>query len=90
MTVIFILLTGNGNTCRQIYNHSSMRDVEWVTQNCLMTFETIGIWPETVDGTDLVIGSKSKDSNFFVAGDDFGKIKLYNYPVTKTKVRILK
>ena len=63
-----------------------MRDVQWVTQNCLMTFDTIGIWPETVDGTDLVVGARSWSGSDFVAGDDFGKLKLYNYPVVKPKV----
>ena len=63
-----------------------MRDVDWVSQNCLMTFHTIGIWPETVDGTDLVLGNKNKSGTHFVAGDDFGKIKIYQYPVSKPKV----
>ena len=47
-----------------------MRDVQWMTQNCLMTFDTIGIWPETVDGTDLVVGARSWSGSDFVAGDD--------------------
>ena len=51
--IMQIMISGNSTTCRQINNHASMRDVQWKTQNCLMTFETIGIWPETVDGTDL-------------------------------------
>jgi len=80
----------NATTCRQINNHASMRDVQWKTQNCLMTFETIGIWPETVDGTDLVVGAKSLSENQFVAGDDFGKLKLYNYPVIKPKIQQVK
>ena len=53
INLIQIMISGNSTTCRQINNHASMRDVQWKTQNCLMTFETIGIWPETVDGTDL-------------------------------------
>ena len=81
-----LITLGNATTCRQINNHASMRDVQWVTQNCLMTFDTIGIWPETVDGTDLVVGAKNLSGTQFVAGDDFGKLKLYNYPVIKPKV----
>ena len=34
----------------------------------------------------LVVGAKSLSENQFVAGDDFGKLKLYNYPVIKPKV----
>ena len=48
----------------------------------------VGIWPETVDGTDLVVGAKSLSGTQFVAGDDFGKLKLYNYPVAKPKVTL--
>ena len=81
-----LITLGNATTCRQINNHASMRDVQWMTQNCLMTFDTIGIWPETVDGTDLVVGARSWSGSDFVAGDDFGKLKLYNYPVVKPKV----
>ena len=37
----------------------------------------------------LVVGAKSLSENQFVAGDDFGKLKLYNYPVIKPKVLLL-
>ena len=78
--------TGNATTCRPVTNHATMRDTNWVTQNCLVSFDTIGIWPETIDGTDLTIGCKSSTNAFFATGDDFGKLKLYNYPVNKPKV----
>ena len=65
-----------------------MRDVSWVSQNCLVSFDTIGIWPETIDGTDLTVGCKSGTDKYFATGDDFGKLKLYDFPVNKPKVRI--
>ena len=34
----------------------------------------------------LVVGAKSLSGTQFVAGDDFGKLKVYNYPVIKPKV----
>lgn len=63
-----------------------MRDIEWATNNCTITFQTIGIWPEGADGTDVNNCAKSRDCRLLVTADDFGKVKLYNYPVTQPKV----
>ena len=83
------VFSGNANTCRQVSNHSTLRDITWSTHNCLITFDTIGIWPETVDGIDLTTGCKNISNTLFVSGDDFGKIKVYSYPVCWPKVRFL-
>jgi echinoderm microtubule-associated protein-like 1/2 len=72
--------------CRQITNGSTLRDTEWATQSCTISFETIGIWPEGADGTDVNIACKSKDKTLIATGDDFGKVKLYSYPASKPKV----
>ena len=37
--------------------------------------------------SDLNCCSRSNNQKFAVTGDDFGKIKLYSYPVTQPKVR---
>ena len=63
-----------------------MRDVEWASQSCLLSFNTIGVWPETIDGTDLNTCARSNNFKYVATGDDFGKIKLYSYPVTQPKV----
>ena len=42
-----------------------------MTHNCVVSFDTIGIWPETIDGTDLTVGCKSSTSSYFASGDDF-------------------
>ena len=77
---------GNATVCRQVTNPVSIRDVEWSTQTCLLNFNTIGIWPETMDGTDLSTCAKSPNGKLLATGDDFGKIKLYTYPVPQPKV----
>ena len=74
--------------CRQVVNAPSLRDMEWATQSCLLSFNTIGVWPETIDGTDLNCCAKSNGQKLVATGDDFGKIKLYSYPVTQPKVNI--
>lgn len=80
------LLVGNPNLCRQIPNSSSLRDVEWASQTCTMSFETIGIWPEGADGTDVNVANCSKDKTLIATGDDFGKVKLYTFPASQPKV----
>lgn len=51
-----------------------------------MSYETIGIWPEGADGTDINVASRSQDKTLLATGDDFGKVKLYTYPASKPKV----
>ena len=39
-----------------------------------------------MDGTDLSTCAKSNGSKLMATGDDFGKIKVYSFPVTQPKV----
>ena len=50
----------------------------WSTQNCTLTFETLGIWPSVADGTDINVSAVHND--ILGVGDDFGRVKLYKYP----------
>ncbi|KAK4886318.1 hypothetical protein RN001_002589 [Aquatica leii] len=79
------LLYWNAGTCRQMPQSSSFRDVDWATNNCTITFTTIGIWPENADGTDVNYCDRSHDSKLLATADDFGKVKLFSYPVTQPK-----
>lgn len=63
-----------------------MRDIEWATNTCTITFNTVGIWPENADGTDVNTCDRSRNSKLLATGDDFGKVKLYSYPVTQPRV----
>ncbi|GLH10595.1 Echinoderm microtubule-associated protein-like CG42247 [Gryllus bimaculatus] len=40
------LLYWNAGLCRQIPQSSTLRDVEWASNTCTLTFNTVGIWPE--------------------------------------------
>lgn len=83
---LFFIPSGNPNLCRQITNASTLRDVEWATNSCTISFETIGIWPEGADGTDVNVVNRSPDKTLMATGDDFGKVKLFTYPASKPKV----
>ena len=50
----------------------------WATFDCPVTFNTIGIWPKSADGTDINAIAVSGD--VLAAGTDFGTVKVYKYP----------
>ncbi|XP_006568143.2 echinoderm microtubule-associated protein-like 2 isoform X7 [Apis mellifera] len=79
------VLYWNPGVCRQIPQSSIMRDMKWASHTCVISFETIGIWPEGADGTDVNNCTRSSDSKLLATGDDFGKVKLFSYPACQPK-----
>ncbi len=65
-----------------------MRDVDWVTQTCVISFHTVGVWPETDDGAseDVNACARSHQRKILVTGDNNGKIKVYANPAVQPKV----
>lgn len=63
-----------------------MKNLEWATQSCTVCFETVGIWPENFDGTDINSVCKDGEEQFLVTADDTGKIRLFSYPASQPKV----
>lgn len=63
-----------------------LRNVDWATHTCVISFETIGIWPEGADGTDVNNCTRSGDGKLLATGDDFGKVKLFSHPACQPKV----
>ncbi|XP_070164103.1 echinoderm microtubule-associated protein-like 2 isoform X6 [Polyergus mexicanus] len=79
------LLYWNPGVCRQIPQSSMLRNVDWATHTCVISFETIGIWPEGADGTDVNNCTRSSDGKLLATGDDFGKVKLFSHPACQPK-----
>lgn len=77
---------GNASLCRQITSTQTMRDIQWASHSCSLAFKSIGVWPENADGTDVNTVARSTDLTLMVSGDDWGKVKLYSYPVSQPKV----
>jgi len=82
----FLWFLGNPGVCRQIPQSSMLRNVDWATHTCVISFETIGIWPEGADGTDVNNCTRSGDGKLLATGDDFGKVKLFSHPACQPKV----
>lgn len=79
------LLYWNAGLCRQVPQSSQLRDVEWASNSCTLTFNSLGIWPEGADGTDVNHCDRSHDGELMATADDFGKVKLYSYPVIQPR-----
>ncbi|XP_018904469.2 echinoderm microtubule-associated protein-like 2 isoform X3 [Bemisia tabaci] len=79
------ILFWNASTCRQIPQTSQMRDVVWASNSCVLSFPTIGIWPDDADGTDVNACERSHSARLLATADDFGKVKLYAYPCSQPK-----
>ena len=57
---------------------------KWASYDCPLTFNTLGIWPQSSDGTDINATDVSKDLNVIAAATDFGTVKVYQYPCNQT------
>ncbi|GMH46698.1 hypothetical protein TrVE_jg371 [Triparma verrucosa] len=67
--------------CKQITSASSMKDVEWDTWSCILGWPVQEIWEGNMDGTDVNAVSVRGDKKYMALSDDFGQVRVYNYPV---------
>ncbi|XP_059148257.1 echinoderm microtubule-associated protein-like 2 isoform X3 [Physella acuta] len=79
------LLFWLASSCKMVNNSAITRDLRWATQNCVLSFNTAGIWPEGADGTDINGCCKSNNERLLATCDDFGKVNLFSYPANLPK-----
>merc|ERR1719424_740016 len=56
---------------------NSLRDVTWSTCTCPLTWEAQGVHREGI------ITAVAKSTNIIAAGDDSGRISIFNFPVVE-------
>ena len=64
-----------------VHSPSICKDVTWNTQNCTLGWSIQAIWPEYLDGIDILSTDRSKNKKYVVSSDESGAIKLFRYPV---------
>ncbi|KAF8570544.1 hypothetical protein P879_02628, partial [Paragonimus westermani] len=79
------LLFWTAHDCRQVVSPSSLRDLDWATYTCTLSWSAIGIWPDGADGTDINACTVYTNSALLATADDHGKVKLFRYPANKPK-----
>lgn len=57
----------------------------WQTSTCKLGWEVAGVFPQGCDGTDINAVDASVDRRHLVAGDDFGSIAVYKFPVINNR-----
>ena len=63
----------------------SVPDVErlqWSTFTCVLGPTVKGVFPPGSDVTDVNATCRSKDGSLLASGDDFGLVKLFEYPLS--------
>ncbi|GAB9469886.1 hypothetical protein Gpo141_00007149 [Globisporangium polare] len=75
------LLFWNVFTLKQIPSASAVRDVVWATWSCPFGWPVQGIW---APGSDINAVCRSDDKSVVATGDDFGLVKLFQYPSAGT------
>ena len=60
--------------------------VDWSTYTCVIGPTVRGIFPPMTDVTDVNATSRTKDYKLLATGDDFGQVKLFQYPVLVSNV----
>uniref|UniRef100_A0A7N6AIK7 HELP domain-containing protein n=1 Tax=Anabas testudineus TaxID=64144 RepID=A0A7N6AIK7_ANATE len=65
---------------KHVTNMDTMRNLEWATSTCTLSFNTFGIWPDGADGTDINATCRSHDGSLLASADDFGKVHLFSFP----------
>jgi microtubule-associated protein-like 6 len=75
------LLYFDANTAAQEGSATKVKDVDWSSQTCTLGWPVQGIWPPCADGTDINAVDRSGNGKLLCTADDFGKVKLFNYPV---------
>ena len=59
---------------------TDLEKISWSTFTSVLGQTTNGIWQPCMDVTDINTSCLSKDGRTLATGDDFGLIKLFNYP----------
>uniref|UniRef100_A0AAR2KGC1 HELP domain-containing protein n=1 Tax=Pygocentrus nattereri TaxID=42514 RepID=A0AAR2KGC1_PYGNA len=70
---------------KHITSADTVRNLEWATSTCVLSFNVFGIWPDGADGTDINAVCRSNDRGVLATGDDFGKVHLFSNPCSQPR-----
>ncbi|XP_041850692.1 echinoderm microtubule-associated protein-like 2 isoform X2 [Melanotaenia boesemani] len=79
------ILFWEASTGKHVTNMDTLRNLEWATSTCTLSFNTFGIWPDGADGTDINAVCRSHDGSLLASADDFGKVHLFSFPCSQPR-----
>ena len=65
---------------QQLISKDDTEEITWSTWTCVLGDSCKGIWPAYTDVTDVNAACVSHDGHVIATGDDFGFVKLFQYP----------
>uniref|UniRef100_A0A4W3H8Y1 EMAP like 5 n=1 Tax=Callorhinchus milii TaxID=7868 RepID=A0A4W3H8Y1_CALMI len=65
---------------KQVSEQCQIDRITWATWTSILGDEVIGIWSRNLDKADVNCGCVSHSGLNIVTGDDFGMVKLYDFP----------
>jgi len=68
---------------------TDIEKMDWFTWTGVLGLVCEGIWPPATDITDVNSTHLTKDKQTLATGDDFGLVKLFDFPVKVKKTNIL-
>ncbi|XP_005745069.1 echinoderm microtubule-associated protein-like 2 isoform X2 [Pundamilia nyererei] len=79
------ILFWEASSGKHVTNMDTVRNLEWATSTCTLSFNTFGIWPDGADGTDINAACRSHDGSLLASADDFGKVHLFSFPCSQPR-----
>jgi WD40 repeat protein len=69
---------------QQITRRQDVQNLDWETYTNPLAWGVQGIWPSGIDGSDINAVDRSRNYEYVASADDFGDIKIFNYPCTNS------
>ena len=67
-------------------NVDKIRDIKWATNNCILSFQTLGTFPDNFNDPMVTCTASNNLLGVLAGGDDCGTVKLFTYPAVQPKV----
>ena len=73
------------SSSRQVRDIDMIRDIDWASGDCVVQWNSLGVWGETNDSADPRTASLSRSHDVLVVGDSWAKVKLYSSPACQPR-----
>ncbi|XP_060567401.1 echinoderm microtubule-associated protein-like CG42247 isoform X2 [Ruditapes philippinarum] len=77
------LMFWNTDTMDPVESPSSVRNIDWSTMNCPLSYGYVGPWSNMGKREVIKVANRSPNRKYCIMGDSCGRIRLYKYPCTK-------
>ncbi|KAL6115722.1 eml2 [Pungitius sinensis] len=79
------ILFWEASSGKHVTNMDIVRNQQWATYTCTLSFNTFGVWPDGADGTDINAVCRSHGGSLLASADDFGKVHLFSFPCSQPR-----